>query len=197
MRRVSATYRTARRQATWLVAGVVGGAALIVASGLARWAFGLGLGFIGLLLTWSTLRSGAAAGRRDLRDEQHWIATRPLEIEGLWELFAEPFGEEAPLPESAARIGLGAAIQVDLSFARELPVLADLFQKILEGGIHQVRDVRAVDGRVRLAMTLPVEAVDAELAPMIHRLVDGPLESIRASLALRKIAFRVARGAVI
>lgn len=191
MRRVSPTFRTARRQATWIGVASLATAFILVAATPQSWRFCAFLVAVGLVVSWFTLRAGAAAARRALREEQHWISTRPLDLKGFWDILGEPLGDVEPTPGAPA-LPPAASMHVTLRFAGDLPVLAELFQKLLDGGIHQVRDLREVDGLIRLVLSLPADAVDAELSPMLHRLVDGPLEAIRAPLALRAVAVTVA-----
>jgi hypothetical protein len=194
MRRVSLAFRTARRQAAWIGVGALVLSFVSVGLSPERALLAVLVLGVGAALSWTTLRAGAAAGRRALREEQHWIATRRVDLVGFWDLLAAPLGDDDPPAEMPLQTP-GLAISASLCFANEVPDLAELFERLLHGGIHQVRDVREIEGGVRLVMSLPHDHVDVELAPMIHRLIDGPLASITPAYQLERIELFLASSA--
>jgi hypothetical protein len=112
------------------------------------------------------VRSGKRRGQQAVEAERAWLDGLPFPVEGLWELLGEDYSRS---PEGSTRL------RFVLEFAEEAPEPKDLHERLIDARLLELRALEPDERSVTLVLAIAAQRLPADLAPVVHRLLDDAL----------------------
>lgn len=124
------------------------------------------------------LKSGKRRGEQAVEAERTWLDGLPFPVEGLWDLLGEDF--------SAIREGT-ARLRVTLVFESEAPEPKDLHERLIDARLLELRALEPSERSVKLVLAIAAQRLPADLAPVLHRLLDDALVPLHEAFPLSRV----------
>jgi hypothetical protein len=132
---------------------------------------------IALGIAFGSYRSRRRRAEQAVAEQRAWLDALPFSVDGLWELFGQDLSQGGQ-PDVRLRF--------TVQFEDAAPEPRQLHQRLLDARVLELRALTPSDDRVELVLAIAASRMPAELAPVVHRLVDDALIPLHETHAIAR-----------